>query len=98
MKIVVENLSEGEVIPYPVLLVKGRVENLDPDALKGQLLLIVKSIEMKDSNLRKEWGNFFWKDGLRTYVDGLPEDIFRQVFEPNFFSIIEFVEERMNQI
>jgi hypothetical protein len=51
MKIVVENLSEGEVIPYPVLLVKGRVENLDPDALKGQLLLIVKNIQIKDSNL-----------------------------------------------
>jgi hypothetical protein len=66
--------------------------------LKGQLLLIVKSIEMEDSNLGKEWGNFFWKDGLRIYVDGLPEDILSQVFEPNFFSIIEFVEERMNPI
>ncbi len=35
MKIVVENLSEGEVIPYPLLLVKGRVDNLDLDAMKG---------------------------------------------------------------
>ena len=35
MKIVIENLSEGEIIPYPVLLIKGRVENLDPDSLKG---------------------------------------------------------------
>lgn len=45
----------------------------------------------------KRMGQFFLK-GWITYVDGLPEDIFRQVFEPNFFSIIEFVEERMNQI
>lgn len=37
MKIVIENLSEGEIIPYPVLLIKGRVENLDPDSLKGKL-------------------------------------------------------------
>jgi hypothetical protein len=42
-------------------------------------------------------GQFFLK-GWITYVDGLPEDIFRQVIEPNFFSIIEFVEERMNPI
>ena len=45
MKIVVENLSEGEVIPYPLLLIKGRVENLDLDAMKGNYgLLLVSSL------------------------------------------------------
>ncbi len=37
MKIVVENVTDGESIPYPVLFLKGRVENLDLDALKGEI-------------------------------------------------------------
>jgi len=44
MKIVVENVTDGESIPYPVLLLKGRIENLDLDALKGETFLIVSII------------------------------------------------------
>ena len=71
MKIVVENLSEGEVIPYPLLLVKGRVENLDLDAMKGNygllplllLLLFQKQLWSHGlRNLKLNKGKISWPE------------------------------------
>ena len=36
MKIVIENVSDGEVIPHNILLVRGRVDNLDSSLLEGK--------------------------------------------------------------
>ena len=36
MKIVIENVSDGEIIPHTVLLVRGRVDNLDSSLLEGK--------------------------------------------------------------
>ena len=36
MKIVIENLSDGETIPHKTLLVRGRVDNLDSSLLEGK--------------------------------------------------------------
>ena len=37
MKIVIENVSDGEIIPHNVLLIRGRVDNLDSSLLEGKL-------------------------------------------------------------
>ena len=35
MKIVIENVSDGETIPHDLLLIRGRVDNLDSSLLEG---------------------------------------------------------------
>ena len=44
MKIVIENLSDGETIPHKTLLVRGRVDNLDSSLLEGKY--IVNTLEL----------------------------------------------------
>ena len=41
MKIVIENLSDGETIPHNILLIRGRVDNLDSSLLEGMYLYYV---------------------------------------------------------
>ena len=41
MKIVIENLSDGETIPHKTLLVRGRVDNLDSSLLEGNQYFFV---------------------------------------------------------
>ncbi len=36
MKIVIDNVSDGDAIPHRLLLVRGRVENLDSSVLDGK--------------------------------------------------------------
>ena len=36
MKIVIENVSDGENIPHNILLIRGRVDNLDSSLLEGK--------------------------------------------------------------
>ena len=33
MKIVIDNVSDGEVVTYPVLLIRGKIDNVDTVAL-----------------------------------------------------------------
>ena len=37
MKIVIENVSDGENIPHNILLIRGRVDNLDSSLLEGEI-------------------------------------------------------------
>ena len=36
MKIVIENVSDGENVPHNLLLIRGRVDNLDSSLLEGK--------------------------------------------------------------
>ena len=38
MKIVIENVSDGENIPHNILLIRGRVDNLDSSLLEGKII------------------------------------------------------------
>ena len=38
MKIVIENVSDGENIPHNILLIRGRVDNLDSSLLEGKMI------------------------------------------------------------
>ena len=40
MKIVIENVSDGENIPHNILLIRGRVDNLDSSLLEGKMIKI----------------------------------------------------------
>ena len=40
MKIVIENISDCEVVSHPILLLKGRIDNLDEDLFKGKVSTI----------------------------------------------------------
>ena len=40
MKIVIENVSDGENIPHNILLIRGRVDNLDSSLLEGNIIKI----------------------------------------------------------
>ena len=40
MKIVIENVSDGENIPHNILLIRGRVDNLDSSLLEGNMIKI----------------------------------------------------------
>ena len=40
MKIVIENVSDGENIPHNILLIRGRVDNLDSSLLEGKIIKI----------------------------------------------------------
>ena len=62
MKIVIENVSDGEVIPHNILLVRGRVDNLDSSLLEGKknknYFLEIGIIEMHFTKLLMKLINF----------------------------------------
>ena len=41
MKIVIENVSDGENIPHNILLIRGRVDNLDSSLLEGEIKIYI---------------------------------------------------------
>ena len=42
MKIVIENVSDGENVPHNLLLIRGRVDNLDSSLLEGKIIMYLK--------------------------------------------------------
>ena len=45
MKIVIENVSDGENIPHNILLIRGRVDNLDSSLLEGEIKIYLKVLK-----------------------------------------------------
>ena len=45
MKIVIENVSDGENIPHNILLIRGRVDNLDSSLLEGEIKISIYAFE-----------------------------------------------------
>ena len=76
MKIVIENVSDGENIPHNILLIRGRVDNLDSSLLEGKLIMFLKVYKKNIYMMSKNCSNTILSSLAfvkKNYIISMPE-------------------------